>query len=149
MGHQQDRCEAVTKSAASGIFYSIAAGNYGAGACSYSPARVGAGTDNGIATVAASDTSEAESTWSNYGSCVDIWAPGANIRSTSKMGGTTTTGGTSMAAPHAGGGAALYLSSHTSKSPSGVESALKNATKSTRTTSKDGQPIVREYVGGF
>lgn len=141
--------DAVTNSAASGIFYSIAAGNDGVDACTQSPARVGAGIDNGIATVAATDTSEAETSWSNYGSCVDIWAPGANIRSTSKTGGTTTMSGTSMAAPHAGGGAVLYLSSHTSTNPSGVESALKHVAKSTGTTSKDMRSIRREYVGEF
>ena len=141
--------DAVTNSAASGIFYSIAAGNDGVDACTQSPARVGAGIDNGIATVAATDISEAETSWSNYGSCVDIWAPGANIRSTSKTGGTTTMSGTSMAAPHAGGGAVLYLSSHTSMNPSGVESALKNVAKSTGTTSKDMRSIRREYVGEF
>jgi aqualysin 1 len=142
--------DAVTESAASsGIFYSIAAGNDGVDACTQSPARVGAGTINGIATVAATDTSEAETSWSNYGSCVDIWAPGANIRSTSKAGGTTTMSGTSMAAPHAGGGAALYLSRNTSASPLSVEGALKNAVQSTGTTSKDSQAILREYVGGF
>src|SRR5215207_4964662 len=141
--------DAVTRSAASGIFYSIAAGNDGVDACTQSPARVGAGTNNGIATVAATDTSEAETSWSNYGPCVDIWAPGANIRSTSKTGGTTTMSGTSMAAPHAGGGAALYLSSHTSTSPWEVESELVNAVRTTGTTSKDSQAILREYVGEF
>jgi subtilisin family serine protease len=141
--------DAVTRSAASGIFYSIAAGNDGVDACTQSPARVGAGTNNGIATVAATDTSEAETSWSNCGPCVDIWAPGANIRSTSKMGGTTTISGTSMAAPHAGGGAALYLSSHTNTSPSVVESELVNAVRPTGTTSKDSQSILREYVGEF
>jgi subtilisin family serine protease len=141
--------ETVTQSAASGIFYSIAAGNDAVDACTQSPARVGSGIDNGIATAAATDTSEAETSWSNYGSCVDILAPGANIRSTSKTGGTTTMSGTSMAASHAGGGAALYFSSHTSTSPSGVESALKNAAKGTGTTSKDSQAILREYIGGF
>ena len=141
--------DAVTRSAASGIFYSIAAGNDGVDACTQSPARVGAGTNNGIATVAATDTSEAETSWSNYGPCVDIWAPGANIRSTSKTGGTTTMSGTSMAAPHAGGGAALYLSSHTNTNPSVVESELVNAVRPTGTTSKDSQSILREYVGEF
>ena len=141
--------DAVTGSAASGIFYSIAAGNDGVDACSQSPARVGAGTNNGIATVAATNSSEVETAWSNYGPCVDIWAPGANVLSTSKTGGTTTMSGTSMAAPHAGGGAALYLSSHTSTSPSGVESALKGAAESTGTTSKDSRSISREDVGGF
>lgn len=118
-------------------------------ACSQSPARVGAGTNNGIATVAATNGSEVETSWSNYGPCVDIWAPGANVLSTSKSGGTTTMSGTSMAAPHAGGGAALYLSSNTNVSPPVVESALKNAAQSTGTMSKDSKSIRREYVGGF
>src|SRR5215204_5700164 len=141
--------DAVTNSAASGIFYSIAAGNDGVDACTQSPARVGAGTNNGIATVAATDTSEAETSWSNYGPCVDIWAPGANIRSTSKTGGTTTMSGTSMAAPHAGGGAALYLSSHTGRGPWEVESERVNAARTAGKTSKDSQSILREYVGEF
>ena len=133
----------------SGVVKGVDWVNDGVDACTQSPARVGAGTDNGIATVAATDTSEAETSWSNYGSCVDIWAPGTNIRSTSNTGGTTTMSGTSMAAPHVGGGAALYFSSHTSAGPSDVESALKNAAKSIGTTSKDSQTIGREYVGGF
>jgi subtilisin family serine protease len=141
--------DAVRKSASGGVFYSIAAGNSGAKACNYSPARAGAGTNNGIATIAATDKYDRESSWSNYGSCVDVWAPGADILSTSKGGGTTTMRGTSQAAAHAGGGAALYLSSHASASPSTVESVLKQAAKRTTNKSKSGSPIVREYVGGF
>jgi aqualysin 1 len=141
--------DAVRNSAASGIFYSLAAGNNGTGTCSGSPARTGAGTNNGIATVAATDELDQETSWSNYGSCVDIWAPGARILSTKMGGGTTTMGGTSMAAPHVGGGAALYLTSHPGESSSAVEAALKGAAKSPGTTSKDGRAILREYVGGF
>jgi aqualysin 1 len=141
--------DAVRKSAASGIFYSIAAGNDGANACTHSPARAGAGTNNGIATVAATNSSDKEASWSNYGSCVDIWAPGVNILSTKKGGGTTTMNGTSMATPHVAGGGALYLSTNTSASPSSVEEALKNAAQPTGTTSKDGRAIFREYVRTF
>ena len=141
--------DAVRKSAAKGIFYSLAAGNKGTGACSGSPARTGAGTDNGIATVAATDELDQETSWSNYGSCVDIWAPGARVLSTKMGGGTTTMGGTSMAAPHVGGGAALYLSSHASASSSDVEAALKSAAVSPGTTSKDGRAILLENVRGF
>ena len=141
--------DAVRKSASSGIFYSIAAGNSGANACNYSPARAGAGTNNGIATTAATDKYDREPSWSNYGSCVDVWAPGVGIISTRKGGGTTTMRGTSQAAAHAGGGAALYLSSHASASPSTVESVLKQAAKRTTNKSKSGSSIVREYVGGF
>jgi aqualysin 1 len=138
---------AVKNSANSGVFYAVAAGNSGANACNSSPAR--AGTHNGVATVAATDSADREASWSNYGNCVDIWAPGVSILSTRKGGGTTTMSGTSMASPHVGGGGALYLSSSTGASPSQVETALKNAAQTPGTTSKDGRAITRLYVGGF
>jgi aqualysin 1 len=141
--------DAVKRSSASGIFYSIAAGNQGADACNHSPARAGAGTDNGVATVAATNSSDREWSSSNYGPCVDVWAPGAGILSTRMGGGTTTMSGTSMAAPHVGGGAALYLSKNTAASPTTVEGALTSSATTTTNISKDGAAIVREYVGGF
>ena len=141
--------DAVRNSARSGVFYSVVAGNKGEDACLHSPARAGAGTNNGIATVAATNEADEETSFSNYGSCVDIWAPGLHILSTKMGGGTTTMGGTSMAAPHVGGGAALYLSSHTGASSSTVEAALKSAATKPGTTSKDGRTILLEYVGGF
>jgi len=113
------------------------------------PARAGAGTNNGILTVAATDSADKEASWSNYGSCVDIWAPGVSILSTKRGGGTTTMSGTSMASPHGAGGGALYLSSHTSATPSGVENALKSAATGTGNYSKDGRPITRENVATF
>ena len=67
--------DAVRKSASTGVLYVVAAGNSGADACNHSPARAGAGTNNGIVTVAATDSSNKEPSWSNYGSCVDIWGP--------------------------------------------------------------------------
>jgi subtilisin family serine protease len=139
---------AVKNSANSGVFYSIAAGNSGANACNYSPAR--AGTHAGVMTVAATDSADNEASWSNYGDCVDIWAPGVSILSTRKGGGTTTLSGTSMAAPHVGGAGALYLSLHTGASAATVESELKSsANKNTSTTSKDGSLIELLYVGGY
>lgn len=140
---------AVKNSANSGVFYSIAAGNSGANACNSSPARAGAGTNNGVMTTAATDSANKEASWSNYGSCVDVWAPGVSILSTRKGGGTTTLSGTSMAAPHVGGTGALYLSTHTGASASAVESAIKNAAWSTGTASKDGRPIQLDDAGGF
>jgi hypothetical protein len=141
--------DAITKSAASGIFYAVAAGNKGADACRYSPASAGAGTNNGIVTVAATKTSNKEPSWSNYGSCVDIWAPGASILSTGIGGGTTTMSGTSMSAAHVGGGAALYVSSHRGVNPSVVEGVLKRAAKRPDTKRKDVRSILLEKIGRF
>jgi aqualysin 1 len=130
---------AVKASANSGVFYSVAAGNSGANACASSPAR--AGTHDGVMTTAATDSSDREASFSNFGSCVDIWAPGVSILSTRRGGGTTTFSGTSMAAPHVGGTGALYLSSNTGASAAAVEGQLKADAVSTATLSKDGALI--------
>jgi aqualysin 1 len=140
---------AVVRSANSGIFYAVASGNDDADACNYSPARAGAGTNNGIVTTAATNKSDAEPSWSNHGRCVDLWAPGTRTLSTKKGGGKATKSGTSMASAHVGGGAALYLSSHTSASPTIIESALKTDATSTGTTSEDGTGIERLDVSGY
>ena len=138
---------AVKAAADSGVFFALAAGNSGANACNASPAR--AGTHNGVVTTAATDSADNEASWSNYGSCVDIWAPGVSILSTRRGGGTTTLSGTSMASPHVGGAGALYLSSNTTKTPAEVEAALKAAALTTTKQSKDGRTITLLYVGGF
>jgi subtilisin family serine protease len=138
---------AAGKSAASGIFYAVASGNDDADACNYSPARAGAGTNNGIATVAATNQEDNETSWSNQGSCVDIWAPGTRILST-KRGGKTTKSGTSMASAHVGGGAALYLSSNTSARPTTIESALKTDATGAG-TSEGGTEIRRLDVSDY
>jgi subtilisin family serine protease len=140
---------AVRNSVARGVFYAVSAGNSAASACTSSPARAGAGVDNGIVTVAATDSSDKEASWSNFGTCVDIWAPGVSVVSTKRGGGTTTMSGTSMASPHVSGGGALYLSKNTAVSPTGVETALKNLATQTINASKDGRLIARLWVGGF
>ena len=139
--------QAVRTAVANGVFFAVAAGNDGADACGHSPAA--AGTTSGVDTVAATDSSDAEASWSNFGSCVDIWAPGVGIYSTYKSGSYATLSGTSMATPHVAGGAALYLSSHPGASPGDVEDALRNAATTTTNASKNGRTIIREYVGGF
>jgi subtilisin family serine protease len=139
--------DAVKGAVARGVFFGVAAGNDGANACAHSPAA--AGTTSGVDTVAATDSSDAEASWSNYGTCVDIWAPGVSIYSTYKSGGYATLSGTSMATPHVVGGAALYLSKNPAASPGTVETALRNAATTTTKKSKDGRTIIREYVGGF
>ncbi len=90
------------------IVYVIAAGNNNDNACNYSPARV----DFAI-TVASTDINDSRSSFSNYGACVDIFAPGSNITSTWNSSDTATNvlSGTSMAAPHVAGVAAMYRAS--------------------------------------
>jgi subtilisin family serine protease len=142
--------EAVRNSAASGVFYSIAAGNVAESACNWSPARAGLAEidtngdglvdyndSNGIVTTAATNATNQEASFSNYGKCVDIWAPGVGIPSTQLGGGITTKAGTSMAAPHVSGGAALYLSAHAGSSPTAIERVLKASARTQSTLSKD------------
>ena len=115
---------AVSNSINDGVTYAVAAGNDNANACNYSPARVGAAV-----TVGSTTSSDARSSFSNYGSCLDLFAPGSSITSawyTSDTA-TNTISGTSMATPHAAGVAALYLQKNTSASPSTVRNAIVNS----------------------
>jgi subtilisin family serine protease len=148
-GLSQALDDAVRNSAASGVVYAVAAGNSGANACSSSPARAGAGTDNGVITTAATDSSNLETSWSNYGACVDLWAPGASILSTRLGGGTTTMSGTSMASPHVDGTAGLYLSSHSASTSAAVEAQLKADSLATGTVSKDGRAVRLVYARSY
>jgi len=147
-GVSQALDDAVRRSAASGIFYAVAAGNDGANACNSSPARAGAGT-NGIMTVAATDAADSEASFSNYGACVDVWAPGVNILSTRNGGGTATASGTSFSSPHVGGGGALVLSRSPASSPDAVETALKSSAATPGSRSRDGRIIQRLDVRSF
>lgn len=137
---------AVNSSINAGVTYAIAAGNSNANACNYSPARVAAAL-----TVGATTSSDARSSFSNYGSCVDIFAPGSSITSawyTSNTA-TNTISGTSMASPHVAGAAALYLGNNPSASPSTVASALvNNATTGVLSSIGSGSPNRLLYVGG-
>jgi subtilisin family serine protease len=142
-GRSRSLNTAVRNSAASGVFYSLSAGNDGRNACKSSPAMTGAGMNNGILTTAATNIAYKEPSWSNFGTCVDLWAPGAKILSTKLGGGTTTMSGTSMAAPHAGGTAALYLSAHPTDSPAKVEADLKAKSTEPGPKSKGGQRDIR------
>jgi subtilisin family serine protease len=105
-GFNQSVNDAATRLADSGVFTGIAAGNSATDACSFSPASAA-----GVTTVAASDISDNHASFSNYGSCVEVYAPGVNVTSAWMGGGTNTISGTSMATPHVVGVGALYKSS--------------------------------------
>jgi len=134
--------DAVRKAAARGIVFSIAAGNSAANACNSSPARIGGGTP-GVLVVAATDSNDLEASFSNYGSCVDIWAPGVGIPSLKIGGGLATMSGTSMAAPHVGGAAALLYGRYPATSYDSVTTTLRQMAVPTGTYSKDGRAITR------
>ncbi|MBQ1158199.1 S8 family peptidase [Streptomyces sp. A73] len=109
----------------SGVTFAVAAGNDSRNACNTSPARVPAAI-----TLGSTDRGDGRSYFSNYGRCLDLFAPGGSITSTRNGGGSTTMSGTSMATPHAAGAAALYLSAHRGASPGQVRDALVNNAQS-------------------
>ncbi|MFK0248597.1 S8 family peptidase [Amycolatopsis azurea] len=136
---------AVRNSIKAGVTWTVAAGNSNVNAANTSPARV-----TEALTVAAADRTDRRASFSNYGSVIDLFAPGVSITSAWKDNDTATyTGdGTSFAAPHVAGAAALYLSSHTGATAAQVAQALIGAsTPGLVTNPGSGSPNRTLYVG--
>ncbi|GAA4547237.1 S8 family peptidase [Amycolatopsis samaneae] len=129
--------DAVRRTIADGVVSVVAAGNESDDACRHSPSRV-----REALTVASSDSSDARSYFSNYGTCVDLFAPGESI--TSSYNGSDTDSadlsGTSMATPHVSGAAALLLSRTPTLTPAQVATALVNDSTKNVISGAQGSP---------
>ncbi|XP_022090937.1 uncharacterized protein LOC110979448 [Acanthaster planci] len=126
-----------------GYTVSVAAGNSNIDACYSSPASV-----PGAITVGATDRYDSRAYFSNYGSCLDLFAPGVNIVSASRWSvtGSATMSGTSMACPHVSGAAAVYLGSHPGSSPKTVHDAIVNNATPNVVSDTKGSPNKLLYV---
>ncbi|MFF0424756.1 S8 family peptidase [Streptomyces sp. NPDC004520] len=137
--------DAATAPYDAGVLPVIAAGNSAKDACGVSPASA-----TGAFTVAASTIWDEEASFSDYGPCVEVFAPGKDIVSAKTGGGSVAQDGTSMAAPHVTGVAALYKAAHPTAGPAEVAEWLDgNTTKGLLTSTSGGTPNKLLFTGGL
>jgi subtilisin family serine protease len=144
-GKNQSLNDAVAGSVAAGVTYAVAAGNSNLDACYFSPASA-----PGALAVGAITRQDGQAYYSNWGSCVGLYAPGDSVTSAWNTSDTASAikRGTSMASPHVAGAAALYLEGHPFDSPATVRSALTAAATQGQITSLGtGSPNLLVFTG--
>ncbi|XP_071802739.1 aqualysin-1-like [Asterias amurensis] len=137
---------AVTALWNAGYVVSVAAGNDDTDSCNSSPSR----SANTI-TVGATDNKDARAYFSNYGTCLDLFAPGVDVLSASYASntGTTTMSGTSMACPHVSGAAALYVSKDNTETPQQIKTRMLSDSTLNKVTDAKGSPNKLLYIGNI
>ncbi|GHX29476.1 alkaline serine exoprotease A precursor [Vibrio cholerae] len=134
-GISQAMDQAVARLVQRGVTAVIAAGNDNKDACQVSPAREPSGI-----TVGSTTNNDGRSNFSNWGNCVQIFAPGSDVTSASHKGGTTTMSGTSIASPHVAGVAALYLQENKNLSPNQIKTLLSDRSTKGKVSDTQGTP---------